>query len=85
MRHFSITFGPHYDKSNHLPTTDLKIPNHLASSEFRRNCTEKTRPMTLTVFLIKPFVNFPRTDTRFGIISIDIEHLHLFAFENSNF
>ena len=43
MRHFSITFGSQNDQFNHLPPTDLKSLNHLASSEFFRHYTEKNK------------------------------------------
>ena len=54
MKHFSITFGSQNDQLNHLPpaAADLKNLNRLAWSDFYRHYTEKTNPVTLTVFLI---------------------------------
>ena len=57
---------------NHLPPADLKNLYHLASSGLYLHFTEKTSPVTLSVFLIKLLGNFPRTDTHSGLISVDI-------------
>ena len=46
---------------NHLPPTDLKKLYHLASSELSLHFTEKTSPVTLTVFLIKLLGHYTRT------------------------
>ena len=52
-------FGSLNDQLNHLPHVDLKNLNHLAWSEFCLHYVyseRKTSPVTLTVFLIKPFI-----------------------------
>ena len=45
----------------HLPPADFYKICLWASSEFCRYYTEKTSPVTLTVFLINPLGNFPQT------------------------
>ena len=47
---------------NHLPPADFYKICLRASSEFCRHYTEKTSPVTLTVFLINPLGNFPQTN-----------------------
>ena len=55
---------------NHLAPTDLKNLYHLASSEFSLHFTEKTSPVTLTVFLIKLLGNYTRTDRQTHILRL---------------
>ena len=58
---FYVTFVVQNHQLNHLPPTDLKNLYHLASSELSLHFTEKTSPVTLTVFLIKLLGNYTRT------------------------
>ena len=58
---FYVTFVVQNHQLNHLPPTDLKNLYHLASSECSLHFTEKTSPVTLTVFLIKLLGNYTRT------------------------
>ena len=62
LKPFYVTFVVQNRQLNHLPPADLKNLNHLASSELSLHFTEKTSPVTLTVFLIKLLGNFPQTD-----------------------
>ena len=62
LKPFYVTFVVQNHQLNHLPPADLKNLYHLASSGLYLHFTEKTSPVTLTVFLIKLLGNFPRTD-----------------------
>ena len=71
LKPFYVTFVVQNRQLNHLPPADLKNLYHLASSGLYLHFTEKTSPVTLSVFLIKLLGNFPRTDTHSGLISVD--------------
>ena len=58
---FYVTFLEQNHQLNHLPPADFYKICLWASSEFCRYYTEKTSPVTLTVFLINPLGNFPHT------------------------
>ena len=68
---FYVTFLEQNHQLNHLPPADFYKICLWASSEFCRHYTEKTSPVTLTVFLINPLGNFPHTHGFFGIIVCD--------------
>ena len=63
LKPFYVTFVVQNRQLNHLPPADFYKICLWASSEFCRYYTEKTSPVTLTVFLINPLGNFPHTDT----------------------
>ena len=77
LKPFYVTFVVQNRQLNHLPPADLKNLYHLASSGLYLHFTEKTSPVTLSVFLIKLRGNFPQThnkhtiNTHSGLISVD--------------
>ena len=52
---FNVTYEVQNHQLNHLSLADLKKFKYWASSELCWKYTDKTSPITLTVFLIKSF------------------------------
>ena len=68
LKPFYVTFVVQNRQLNHLPPADLKNLYYLASSGLYLYFTEKTSPVTLTVFLIKLQGNFPHTINTHSVI-----------------
>ena len=78
---FYVTFLEQNHQLNHLPPADFYKICLWASSEFCRYYTEKTSPVTLTVFLINPLGNFPQTHTHTDfLVLLFVIVLHQFTF-----